>query len=68
MSCFKSAGLWMSQRAPLKITPSMPGMSPSFSMAVLYCVSSAAPSSGSSAFQPRSGDTIGGWFHGGPVS
>ncbi|WP_291229994.1 hypothetical protein [Dokdonella sp.] len=43
-------------------------MSPSFSMDWLYWVSSAAPSSGSSAFQPNFGGTMGGWFHGGPVN
>jgi hypothetical protein len=37
MSCFKSAGLWISQRAPLKMTPSMPGFSPSFSRLTRYC-------------------------------
>ena len=46
MSCFRSAGLWISQRAPLKMTPSMPGLTPSFSRLSRYWSSSAAPSSG----------------------
>ena len=62
MSCFSSAGLWMSQRAPLKMTPNMPGLSASFSIESLYCFSSAAPSSLSSAFQPSSGGTMGFWL------
>ncbi len=57
-NCLSSAGLWILQRAPLKITPSMPALTPSFSRLARYWSSSAAPSSGSSAFQPGSGGTI----------
>jgi hypothetical protein len=57
-NCLSSAGLWISQRAPLKITPSMPALTPSFSRLARYWSSSGAPSSGSSAFQPSSGGTI----------
>ena len=58
----------MSQRAPLKITPSIPALSASFSMELLYCSSSAAPESFFSAFHPSSSGTIGFWLYGGSVS
>ena len=62
MSCFRSAGLCMSQREPLKMTPSMPGFRANFSMDSLYCFSRAEPSSGSSAFHPSSWGTMGVWL------
>ncbi len=36
MSCFNRAGLRISQRAPLKMTPSIPGSAPSVSRLLRY--------------------------------